>query len=184
MHRFRPEFYGVSVLSCGGRAAHRWWCEVREGTEVGLLLPPSSGYTQVGTTPGLVFQAMLSGVHVDLAVVLLTRTSGLHASILWVHMGPEQKPLSLVTVCNSPSATAKETLRISRSTNHARFERQGIIKRWSARSLPHRSLLHRNPRRPSHRRPSRRRRSLRHRRMKSRPRTCSRCPGPRRAAAR
>jgi hypothetical protein len=84
MHPIRPAFYAVSVLSCGGRAAHRWWCEVREGTEVGLLLPPSSGYTQVGTTPGLVFQAMLSGVHVDLAVVLLTRTSGLHASILWV----------------------------------------------------------------------------------------------------
>jgi hypothetical protein len=41
-------------------------------------------------------------------------------------MGPEQKPLSLVTVCNSPSATAKETLRNSRATNHARCGRLGI----------------------------------------------------------
>src|SRR5215208_4915486 len=84
MHPFRPEFYGVSVLSCGGRAAHRWWCEVREGTEVGWLLPPSSVSTQVGTTPGLAFRAKLSGEPVDLAVVLKTRTSGLHATILWV----------------------------------------------------------------------------------------------------
>jgi hypothetical protein len=51
---------------------------------VGLLLPPSRGSTQVGTTPDLAFRAMLSGEHVDLAVVLQTRTSGFHASILWV----------------------------------------------------------------------------------------------------
>jgi hypothetical protein len=69
MHPFRPESYGVSHLSCGGRVAHRW-CKVREGTEVGLLLPPSSESTQVGTTPGLALWAMLSGEHVDLALVL------------------------------------------------------------------------------------------------------------------
>ena len=51
------------------------------------------------------------------------------------------------------------------------------------RSLPHPSLLLRNPRHPNHRRPNRLRRSLRHRRMKDHPRTCSRCPEPRRATA-
>ena len=69
MHPFRPELYGVSDLSCGERAAHRWR-EVREGAEVGSLLPFSSGSTQVGTTPGLALRVMLSGEHVDLAVVL------------------------------------------------------------------------------------------------------------------
>jgi hypothetical protein len=176
MHRFRPEFYGVSVHSCGGRAAHRWWCEGREGTDVGLLLPPSSGSTQVGTTPGLPFRDMLFGEHIDLAACALDTHKRLTRKY---SMGPGQKPLSLVTVCNSPSATAKEILRNSRPTNHARCEKPGIIKRWSVRSLPHRNLLHRNPRRPNPRRPS-----LRHRRMKGHPRTCSRCPGPRRATAR
>jgi hypothetical protein len=42
-------------------------------------------------------------------------------------MGPGQKPLSLVTVCNVPSTTAKEILRNSRPTTHARCEMPGII---------------------------------------------------------
>ena len=61
--------------------------------------------------------------------------------------------------------------------------RPGIAKRWSVRSLPHPSLLLRNPHHPSLRRSNLRRRSLRPRRMKDLPRTCSRCPEPRRATA-
>ena len=40
--------------------------EVREEAEAGSLLPPSDGPTQVGTTPGLAFRALLSKEHVEL----------------------------------------------------------------------------------------------------------------------
>ncbi|HSK85878.1 MAG TPA: hypothetical protein VK902_21105 [Rubrobacter sp.] len=49
----------------------RVWGEVREEAEVGSLLPPSSGPTQVGTTLDLMFRAAIrTDGEVDLGVAL------------------------------------------------------------------------------------------------------------------
>jgi hypothetical protein len=59
--------YVAAAISSG----HEWLRGAHEETEVGSLLLPSRGPTQVGTTPGLSFRALLRGREVmELQVAL------------------------------------------------------------------------------------------------------------------